>query len=542
MKLKHILGMCMAALMASACSENEVIGFMDEVKLSSSYVAIPVEGGENTITVEAKSDWKIDNIITKITTNKDGSVDTTWSQMPDWLTITPMEGKAGKTTLTIQADETKYGREAELHIICGDKVQFINVRQGSMEASSATCAEVNAGADGKTYRVKGTVTAIANTTYGNWYLQDKTGTVYVYGTLDKEGKTKNFTSLGIEVGDIVEVEGPKKTYSGTVELVDVTVLSIEKWMAKLIGEDITQPKAGGTFDVKIAYKGKGCMVTIPEDAQEWISYTSMDYVPGIPSKLEQNPADTAIVHFTCAENMGNLRETTLQFISEMYDANQGSTVSTTVKVKVSQDGAVRDVTCAEFLALEENGPQVRITGVISKIANTTYGNIYVKDATGEVYVYGVLTPEGESKKFDTLGLTEGCVVTLQGTKSNYKGNPQMSNGTYVSHIGVKTLSLAEFKNLPDDKNTYYYISGTVAQPTEANTKFDLNTYGNFALTDGESELYIYGCSTGWNGETKQFGTLGVSEGDVLKVLAYKTSFKGLVEGVAIYVSHSTPAE
>ena len=70
MKLKHILGMCMAALMASACSENEVIGFMDEVKLSSSYVAIPVEGGENTITVEAKSDWKIDNIITKITTNK----------------------------------------------------------------------------------------------------------------------------------------------------------------------------------------------------------------------------------------------------------------------------------------------------------------------------------------------------------------------------------------------------------------------------------------------------------------------------------------
>ena len=240
--------------------------------------------------------------------------------------------------------------------------------------------------------------------------------------------------------------------------------------------------------------------------------------------------------------MGNLRETTLQFISEMYDANQGSTVSTTVKVKVSQDGAVRDVTCAEFLALEEDGPQVRITGVISKVANTTYGNIYVKDATGEVYVYGVLTPEGESKKFDTLGLTEGCVVTLQGTKSSHKGNPQMSNGTYVSHIGVKTLSLAEFKNLPDDKNTYYYKSGTVAQPTEANPKFDLNTYGNFALTDGESELYIYGCSTGWNGETKKFGTLGVSEGDVLKVLAYKTSFKGLVEGVAIYVSHSTPAE
>lgn len=542
MKLRHIFGMCLAALMATACSEHEVIGLMDEVKLSSSFVAIPVEGGQTTFTVEAKGDWKIDDIVTKITTNKDGSVDTTWSQMPSWLTVTPTQGTAGKTTVTLQADRTDYGRQAELHILCGSKVQYINVRQGSLEAASATCAEVNAGADGKTYRVKGTVTQIANTTYGNWYMEDKTGSVLIYGTLDSEGKTKNFTSLGIEVGDVVTVEGPKKTYNGTVELVDVTVLSIEKWMAKLIGEDITQPKAGGTFDVKIAYKGKGCMVSIPEEASEWIAYSSMDYVPGIPSKLEQNPADTAVVHFTCAENAGESRVATLKFVSEKYDAAKETTISTTVSVKVSQDGGIRDVTCAEFLALEDNGPQVRITGVISKVANTTYGNIYVRDATGEVYVYGVLTPEGESKKFDTLGLTEGCVVTLQGVKSSYKGSPQMSNGTYVSHINVKTVSLAEFRNLPDDKSTYYYISGTVAQPTEENTKYDLNTYGNFALTDGESELYIYGCSTGWNGETKKFGTLGVNEGDLLKVLAYKTSYKGLVEGVAIYVSHSTPAE
>ncbi|MGN0234486.1 MAG: BACON domain-containing protein, partial [Bacteroidaceae bacterium] len=311
MKLRHILGMCLTALMATACSENEVIGLMDEVKLSSSYVAIHMDGGDATVTVEAKSDWKIDEIITKITTNKDGSVDTTWSVTPDWLTISPSEGSAGKTTVTIHADKTEYGREAELHILCSNKVQYLTVRQGSMEASEATCAEVNAGADGKTFRVKGTVTSIANTTYGNWYLEDKTGSVYIYGTLDAEGKTKNFTSLGIEVGDVVTVEGPKKTYSGIVELVDVTVLNIEKWMAKLIGEDITQGKAGGNFEVRIAYKGKGCMVTIPEEYKDWITYDSMDYLPGIPSKLEQNPADTAVVHFRCAENTGDAREATL---------------------------------------------------------------------------------------------------------------------------------------------------------------------------------------------------------------------------------------
>ena len=82
------------------------------------------------------------------------------------------------------------------------------------------------------------------------------------------------------------------------------------------------------------------------------------------------------------------------------------------------------------------------------------------------------------------------------------------------------------------------------QPTEPFTKFDLQTYGNFGLTDGITELYIYGCSTGWNGETKKFGTLGVNEGDLLKVLATKNTYKGLVQGVAVYVSHTpaTPTE
>ena len=44
---------------------------------------------------------------------------------------------------------------------------------------------------------------------------------------------KNFLSLGIEVGDIVTVEGPKTTYNGTVELVNVTVINIEKSLIKV---------------------------------------------------------------------------------------------------------------------------------------------------------------------------------------------------------------------------------------------------------------------------------------------------------------------
>ena len=94
-----------------------------------------------------------------------------------------------------------------------------------------TCDQVISGEDGTVFHVKGTCTEITNTTFGNWYLQDETGQVYIYGTLDAEGNSKNFSSLGIEVGDVVEVYGPKKTFNETIELVDVKVLSITKGTA-----------------------------------------------------------------------------------------------------------------------------------------------------------------------------------------------------------------------------------------------------------------------------------------------------------------------
>lgn len=99
---------------------------------------------------------------------------------------------------------------------------------GDTTVVNATCAEIIAGTDNTIYRVTGVCTEIQNTTYGNWMLKDSTGVVLIYGTLDAEGKTKNFSSLGIAVGDTVTVQGPKSTYNGTAQLKNITVLAIAK--------------------------------------------------------------------------------------------------------------------------------------------------------------------------------------------------------------------------------------------------------------------------------------------------------------------------
>ena len=164
-----------------------------------------------TLTVNATEEWAFDTLYTEdawpnvITRKKNDAGEYYVSEVKaSWLSVDKMAGAAGETVLTFSADSVSGGREIELCIKAGLNSQFVKVRQGSMEASSATCAEVIAGPDGKTYRVKGVCTKIANPDYGNWYLNDGTGEVYVYGTLDKDGKTKNYASWGMEVGDVVE--------------------------------------------------------------------------------------------------------------------------------------------------------------------------------------------------------------------------------------------------------------------------------------------------------------------------------------------------
>jgi hypothetical protein len=108
------------------------------------------------------------------------------------------------------------------------------------------------------------VTAIANTTYGNWYLTDKTGTIYIYGTLDAKGAEKNFSSLGLEVGDEVTVQGPKTTYGTTVELVNVTVVKINKSLIKVDSVETAElPLEGGVATAYLTCKGQGVSVTFP---------------------------------------------------------------------------------------------------------------------------------------------------------------------------------------------------------------------------------------------------------------------------------------
>lgn len=520
MKLKYIFTALVAALTFAVGCEDDIETHLDGLRVSSSYIALPAEGGTQTITVRARHAWSFGDI-------------------PEWLEVTPDSGFNGETEVTFKAGAATSTLTAELYINCQEESQMINVLQMTekVELPIISCKEFNEnGEDGKSYRVKGTVTKIVNTTYGNMYIDDGTGEAYVYGTLDAGGNAKNFLSLGIEIGDVVTVEGPRTTYNKTVELVDVSVISIEKSLikvdsvtVKIPGSDEFKlyseslPLEGADVKAHLTVKGNGLSVVVPDAAKSWISVNAIE-----------TSGNNSIVSFSVAANAYGDRSVDLTFNT----VSEGKT--NTAQTSLEQKGAIIETTIDKLLAAEDGATQYRTTGYITKDEDSDYGNIYIKDATGEIYIYGVLDDKGQSKQWKNMGIKEGDIVTVVGPKTSHNGTAQLQNVTIENHIKVQDISLADFRDLKDDKTAYYRISGKVAKSTEANTKFDLTQYGNFALTDGTTEVYVFGVRAGWGGAKGQFGPLGIKEGDELTIVCYKTSFKGLIEADGcFYVSHKS---
>ena len=508
MKFKSILTLIFSTLLLAGCSEDQVLGTFGDLNLSTTYISIPAEGGDVKVTLNAGEAWEF-------STEKDFAI-------PEWITVSQTSGEAGKTELTFSAEASDAGREAELKIVSGTKSQFLKVRQGEMTASKATCKEVNEAPDGKSFVVSGTITKIVNTTYGNWYMTDGTAELYIYGTLDAEGKEKNFTSLGLEVGDKVTIEGPKSSYNGDPQMVNVTVLDIEKALLKIVSETTEVSKDGGQLEVVLATKGKGAFFSVADECQDWISYSDAEYIDGVPSKLEPNPADTIVYTFNIAPNDGSAREGSISFF-----ANEGEPIPYTF----TQAGGIADVTVAEFLAAEvDEAKQYRIVGHVTGFNNYN-NNFYVKDYTGEVYAYYVNT-QGQT-------LAIGDFVTVVGKRSEYKGTPQMPKGTLLEkYTATPEVSVAEFLTKEDGNDVYYKLTGTITEIKNAQ-------YGNVYLQDANGDIvYVYGLLPGYGatGAAKQglVEAMGLKVGDTLTIVGNKASYKGSPQvGNAVYMSHTS---
>ena len=102
---------------------------------------------------------------------------------------------------------------------------------------------------------------------------------------------------------------------------------------------------------------------------------------------------------------------------------------------------IKTVSIADFNAAPVSDTWYQLTGTVKNLKDgDQYGNFDLEDATGSVYVYGLLSEKGgEKKKFQDLvaakGITENCKLTIIGNRGEYNGKIEVLNAYFVSIEG-----------------------------------------------------------------------------------------------------------
>ena len=533
-------------------------------------VGLEMAGGSQSIDVTANGSWAVEPFDA------------------DWLTVNPTSGGAGKTTVTFSAGPSAKDRSVELKLTCGGETQYIRVSQPGDPSLKPKYDEFKEGDYWIMFNNDGTwITALPvpdGSSYGYLYSVESKGTLpdltsaaanaFTFKKVDggftiQDASGKYYYMTGTYTSCNVAAEMPADGAVWSVEQTGdyefyITNVSNDKWMQYSTGyssagvydapqaggllpylvemgeppveplvlktEDVVDmPQAGGAFSTSILCLGDGLEFSIPIDAQDWLGV--------VVSMIE---ADTTYYVVNVAENTGNNRSAVITF-STMYN---GSPYETTVTV--NQTGAVTPATVAEvFAAADDESKLYRVEGYISSVNNLAKGRFNIKDFSGEIYAFNIAAEPGGSTDLSDI-LHEGDVVTIVGYKTSYNGTNEIV-GYLDDYYHVEPVTVAEFLAADDAADVWYRLTGVVTDgtgttPGGATKKFDIETYGNFDLVDETGAVYVYGVKTGLNGATKQFGTLGVKEGDLITIVAAKKTYKDLVEADPTwYVSHQ-PAD
>ena len=190
---------------ATACDKPVVA----ELNLLNTSVSVAAEGGKTDVSFKTNQNWAI---------HSDS----------DWVTTLPISGIASessqKVTITVAANPTTSERTATLTVTAGDKSGQISVKQAAREEKPRmTISEFRNKKVDKTtwYELSGEIASIASDTYGNIYIFDETGYVYVYGLTKtqrpEKGNDQSFAELGLKPGDKVTMMTLRSEHNGVAQ-------------------------------------------------------------------------------------------------------------------------------------------------------------------------------------------------------------------------------------------------------------------------------------------------------------------------------------
>ena len=138
-------------------------------------------------------------------------------------------------------------------------------------------------------------------------------------------------------------------------------------------------------------------------------------------------------------------------------------------------------------AMTEASGEVKylVQGIITEVYNTTYGNMYIRDAAGNTLtIYGAYDTEGN--RYDAMANKPqaGDFVSIVGVVTVYKEKGQIKDGTVLEIVTPSAVT--EIAGKTEASTDLHLVKGEIKSIYN-------DTYGNMYLKDAEgNEVCIYG--------------------------------------------------
>ena len=188
---------------------------------------------------------------------------------------------------------------------------------------------------------------------------------------------------------------------------------------------------------------------------------------------------------------------------------------------------IKDVTAAEFNAAEVSTTQLyRLTGTITEIKNTTYGNLMLKDATGEVYIYGVKKDkDSANNSFAQLGAETGDKLTVVGYRAEYNSTIEMTSG-YC-------------EKLEKDTTPKFSVSTTVltANADATSASFDVKGNVKWSVASDNAAYTVNPASGDGEGTVKVSFAANAATTDVTVKLTVSTTADVATKSYTVVLTH-----
>ena len=514
MKLRNLfLGVCSAVAVFAACEQKENLG-SPSISLSEEELTFSADAGEQAITLEATRDWRVECD-------------------EDWVVVSPEEGEASAKPQTVSVTVLKnegYDRTVDLKFTIGVKSKYLTVTQAGPQGSADALIPYSNNFDiEKAQNNNGWPYLDSNTNL--WDNKQGTGvsTVeYEYGgkmSVRTSGKASNDGSGYSHYAG----SGSNKIFFGAatsiLKINKITLNGATDYQLTFGGQKYLQDGdsnfSWSEFKVYVSndtQKWVELNAAFPEDADingDWNLATANFTIPAGTTQLSLAFVATASsaysiddVKLAVAAQAGQAIDfaTGVEISGTSAGSGSGSGDSGSGDSGSSDSGSTAEkpttlvkATIAEFLAAAEGDTWYELTGEIISIEKQDYGNFTIKDATGEIYIYGMTNGwvGSNNKSFSQIGLKVTDVVTLGTKRGSYNGAPQGGGNPvpayYISHVageGVPVTptagSYVKVTAEQDDwTGKYLIVWGTSAHATLTSSGKDLNaTVSGLTINNG----------------------------------------------------------